>query len=485
MHISIRHLRKTFGPVVASNDISVDFAAGQIHGILGENGAGKSTLMKILAGMYTADSGAIAIDGRPVILGAPIRALQAGIGMVGQDPLDIPVFTILENISAGIRLPGQTPVADAFAHWNSVLGFELDPRTHISQLTVGQRQQVEIIRLLITGSQLFILDEPTTGITAAQIDALFGALRTIANAGKTVLFVTHKLDEVAALCDTVTVLRGGILVGEQAQMPVPKEQILHAMFGERNAQITTQSGHHHPNGVVWSLSDVIMHDAQIRLGPITTTIAAGQIIGLAGLEGSGQTLFLQHLAGMLLPRSGSIVFAGSPLHAPRYDNVFLPADRLNEGIVPSMSLVEHVQLLHRHLLGAGQTARDKAIQLITDYNIKATPDMPLQLLSGGNQQRAMLALIPESARVILLEHPTRGLDAVSAEAIWQRLQERCARGATVVFFSADLEEVISHSDAVMVFYGGSVSRILDRDALSEQALARLIGGVGFAEVAHE
>jgi simple sugar transport system ATP-binding protein len=483
MHISIRNLRKAFGPVVANNDISVDFAAGQIHGILGENGAGKSTLMKILAGLYTADSGTIAINGKSVLLGAPIRALQAGIGMVGQDPLDIPVFSILENISAGIRIPGNIPVAESFAHWNSVLGFELDPRAHIGDLTVGQRQQVEIIRLLITGSQLFILDEPTTGITAAQIDALFVALRTIANAGKTVLFVTHKLDEVAALCDTVTVLRGGILVGEQALMPVPREQILHAMFGERNAQIATQSGQHHPNGTVWKLTDVFMHDAQIALGPITTTIAAGQIVGLAGLEGSGQTLFLRHLAGMQLPHSGSIVFADTPLRAPRYDNVFLPADRLHEGIIPSMSLVEHVQLLHRHLLVAGQSARAKATQLIAEYHIKATPDMPLQLLSGGNQQRAMLALIPDTARVILLEHPTRGLDAYSAEAIWQRLQECCARGATVVFFSADLEEVIRYSDAVLVFFGGSVSRVLDRDALSEQVLARLIGGVGFAEVA--
>jgi simple sugar transport system ATP-binding protein len=483
MHISIRHLRKAFGPVVATNDVSVDFAAGQIHGILGENGAGKSTLMKILSGMYTADSGDIAINGRSVVLGAPIRSLQAGIGMVGQDPLDIPVFSILENIAAGVQVPDQGPLAESFAYWNATLGFELDPRSYIQQITVGQRQQVEIIRLLIAGSSILILDEPTTGITAAQIDALFGALRTIARAGKTVLFVTHKLDEVAALCDTVTVLRAGSLVGEQAVMPIPKEQILHAMFGERNAQSTTQRSPTHHRGTMWQLTDVVMLDAQIRLGPICTQIAAGHIIGLAGLEGSGQTMFLQHLAGMQQPRSGSIACADTALIAPRPDIVFLPADRLHEGIIPSMSLVEHVQLLHRHLLVPGQTAREKAVQLIADYNIKATPDMPLQLLSGGNQQRAMLALIPESARAILLEHPTRGLDAVSADAIWQRLQERCARGATVVFFSADLEEVITYSDAVMVFFGGAVSRIIDREAMSEQTLARLIGGVGFVEVA--
>ena len=482
MHISIRNLCKAFGNVVANNDISVDFAAGQIHGILGENGAGKSTLMKMLSGIYTLDSGAVAINGNEVLLGAPIRSLQVGIGMVGQDPLDIPVFTILQNIAAGAQIAGHTQIADSFAAWNALLGFELQPHLRIQQLTVGQRQQVEIIRLLITGSQVLILDEPTTGISAAQKDALFGALRTIAREGKTVLFVTHKLDEVAALCDTVTVLRAGSLVGTQAQMPVAKDVILQAMFGDRSAQASFTVGHHHPNGTLWHLNDVVMQSANLRLGPFSQEIAAGQIIGLAGLEGSGQTLYLQHLAGMRLPRSGSIRFLNRQLVGARHDAVYLPADRLHEGIIPSMSLVEHVQLLHKHLLDPGQTARQKVLQLIRDYNIKATPDIALELLSGGNQQRAMLALIPESARVILVEHPTRGLDAYSAESIWHRLQERCTRGTTVVFFSADLEEVITYSDAIIVFYGGSLSRILDRDTLTEQSLARLIGGVGFAEV---
>jgi simple sugar transport system ATP-binding protein len=337
--------------------------------------------------------------------------------------------------------------------------------------------------LLITGSQLLILDEPTTGITAAQISALFAALRKIADEGKTVLFVTHKLDEVAALCDTVTVLRSGMMVGQQQQMPVAKEVILHAMFGDRPAHTSATIGNHHPSGVVWELSSVVMQDAHLSIGPLTHSIAAGQIVGLAGLEGSGQTMYLQHLAGMRTPQSGVIRFAGNPLLGQLHDNVFLPADRLHEGIIPSMSLVEHVQLLRTHLLGPGQTARQKAKELIDSYQIKATPDTPLDLLSGGNQQRAMLALIPDSARVILLEHPTRGLDAFSAEAIWQRLQERCAKGATVVFFSADLEEVSTYSDSVIVFYGGALSRMLQRVEINEQILARLIGGVGFAEVA--
>lgn len=483
MHISIRNLRKVFGPVVATNDLSVDFAAGHIHGILGENGAGKSTLMKMLSGLYTPDSGAILVDDTPMRTGSPLHALSAGVGMVGQDPLDIPVFTVLENIASGARTPSNATLARAFAHWNTTLGFDIDPTAQIGQLTVGQRQQVEIIRLLITGSHVLILDEPTTGITADQIDALFVALRTIARAGNTVLFVTHKLDEVAALCDTVTVLRSGALVGEQQAMPVPKETILHAMFGDRSVHPHATIGHHHPGGIIWDLHQVVMQDAHLRIGPVSMAIEAGQIVGLAGLEGSGQTILLQHLAGIRQPRAGQIMFDDAPLTQSRYDNVYLPADRMHEGIIPSMSLVEHIQLLRDHLLVPGQTAREKAQELIEGYSIKATPDTPLQLLSGGNQQRAMLALIPDSARVILLEHPTRGLDAFSAEAVWARLQERCSHGATVVFFSADLEEVMEYSDMVIVFFGGSVSRQIDRDTLTEQMLARLIGGVGFAEVA--
>ncbi|MFM2032765.1 MAG: hypothetical protein RLZZ297_1530 [Chloroflexota bacterium] len=483
MQISIRNLRKVFGPVVATNDLSVDFAAGQIHGILGENGAGKSTLMKMLSGIYTPDSGTIVIGDRPMRTGSPLQALIAGVGMVGQDPLDIPVFTVLENIASGARTPPTAVLARLFAEWNAKLGFELDPHARIQQLTVGQRQQVEIIRLLITGSHILILDEPTTGITAAQVDALFAALKTIAAGGKTVLFVTHKLDEVAALCDTVTVLRAGALVGAQQQMPVSKELILHAMFGDRSVHPHATIGHHHPGGIIWDLHDVVMQDAHLRIGPLTMAIEAGQIVGLAGLEGSGQTILLQHLAGIRQPRAGRIMFDDAPLTQSRYDNVYLPADRMHEGIIPTMSLVEHIQLLRDHLLLPGQSARAKAQELIEGYSIKATPDTPLQLLSGGNQQRAMLALIPDAARVILLEHPTRGLDAFSAESVWARLQERCSHGATVVFFSADLEEVMEYSDMVVVFFGGRVSRQIDRDTLTEHTLARLIGGVGFAEVA--
>jgi ABC-type uncharacterized transport system ATPase subunit len=482
MQVRIRNLCKSFGSLKANDEISIDFAAGQIHGILGENGAGKSTLMKILSGVYVADSGVIEIDGIEVKLGRPAISIKTGIGMVGQDPLDVPVFSVIDNIACGLHMPVGAQLRQSFDQWCTQLGFSLNPDHQIQSLTVGQRQQVEIIRLLIAGSQLLILDEPTTGITADQVTALFAALRTIAQSGKTVLFVTHKLDELMTLCDTATVLRTGRVVGAQYTLPIAKEQILQAMFGDFGDTPSAQLRSNTVTPNRWVMQQVVMRDTTFSLGPINQTIPQGAIVGLAGLEGSGQRTFLYHLAGLQSASQGRITCDDHALRGYQPDVVFLPADRLHEGIVAEMNLVEHVRLLRAQLLPTGYDARAKAQELIAEYDIKATPDTPLHLLSGGNQQRAMLALIPDDVRGILLEHPTRGLDARSASAIWQRLQLRRDNGTTVVFFSADLEEVMRYSDYIIVFFGGQISRVLPRTDMSEQRLAELIGGVGFAEV---
>jgi simple sugar transport system ATP-binding protein len=381
-----------------------------------------------------------------------------------------------------MNMPSGMQLRNSFNQWCTQLGFSLDPDQPIQFLTVGQRQQVEIIRLLIAGSQLLILDEPTTGITADQVSALFAALRTIARSGKTVLFVTHKLDELMVLCDTATVLRTGSVVGTQYTLPVAKDVILSAMFGELTHETNSNEQIIANLDDRWVMRDVVMRDTTFSLGPFDMTLPQGAIIGLAGLEGSGQRMYLYHLAGLQSAVQGQITCDGQVLRGHQSDVVFLPADRLHEGIVAEMNLVEHVRLLRAQLLPKGIDARTKAQELIVEYDIKATPDTPLHLLSGGNQQRAMLALIPDAVRGILLEHPTRGLDARSAVTIWQRLQVRRDMGTSVVFFSADLEEVMKYSDYIIVFFGGHISRLLPRSVLTEQRLAELIGGVGFAEV---
>lgn len=482
MHVSIRNLHKSFGAVHANNDICVEFAAGQIHGILGENGAGKSTLMKLLSGVYRPDSGTILINDVVVQLGTPRRAIEAGIGMVAQDPVDVPVFSVIDNIACGIHMPATQQLQSIIVEWCDRLGFQFAPETSIRSLTVGQRQQVEIVRLLIAGSDVLILDEPTTGITASQIQALFSALRTIVATGKTVLFVTHKLDEVAALCDTVTVLRAGTMVGVQRAMPMSQAEMIEAMFGTLSPDVHVPFVRETQTAARWMLNDVSFLEHMRHIGPLNYTIPSGAIIGLAGLEGSGQRPFMQLLSGLRQPTQGIVHYDDAPFAYDHPDVVWLPADRLTEGIIGDMSLVEHIRLLRDVLLDGDVSPQQKAIQLIRDYAIKATPEMPLRQLSGGNQQRAMLALIPDHVTGIVLEHPTRGLDAVSARAIWQRLQERCSRGATVVFFSADLDEVLQYADFVIVFFAGQLSRIIPRAQVSDTNLAALIGGVGFDEV---
>ncbi len=498
MHIRIHNLIKTFGSVRATDGISLEFAAGQIHGILGENGAGKSTLMKLLSGFLRRDAGEIRLDGHPVRLGNPAAALHAGIGMIHQDPLDIPAFTVLENFycaSPRAALPDMKAARRAFGRFSAHLGFAMAPDAPLASLTVGQRQQLEIMRLLACGVRVLILDEPTTGITPAQVRALFAALRQMASEGTTVLFVSHKLDDIANLCDTVSVLRAGRVMGE-GQMPMPQAQahLLRLMFGhslqmlyETPPSITLPPTSNPP---VWQLECVSARAGILMLQDVTLSIRPGTVVGLAGLEGSGQQLLLHLLAGTLHPLAGRVLLNGSdvtgqPAAVFQQRGVqILPADRMKEGLVGAFSLCDHMALTSRSpgVLVDKQAAQARAQTAIADYEIKATPTTPLAALSGGNQQRAMLSLLPERCTGLLMEQPSRGLDVASARAIWQRLLARRSDGTALVFASADLDEVLEYSDEILVFLGGKSSQPLARAELSETRLAELIGGVGFEAI---
>lgn len=495
MQIHIHNLTKTFGRLRANDEISLEFAAGQIHGVLGENGAGKSTLMKVLSGFLRRDAGEVRLNGQPVRLENPAAALRAGIGMVHQDPLDVPAFTALEDFycaSPRAVLPNLRSARRKLLELNERLNFSVLPDQPVASLTVGQRQQLEIMRLLACGAQVLILDEPTTGITAAQAAALFTALRRLANEGKTVLFVSHKLDEVAALCHTVSVLRAGRLVGTQLAMPQPQEHLLTLMFGPAataspglNPATSPTSGAQPP---VWELAHVTMREGARTVQDLTLAIPAGTVVGLAGLEGSGQQLLLRLLAGQVRPLAGHLRLNGNALtgvHASAFREAgvhYLPADRLADGLVGAFSLADHAALLDRSQVLINRRAAIAAAEIaIATYDIKATPTTPIAALSGGNQQRTMLALLPDHCTGLLMEHPTRGLDVASARAVWQRLLARRQAGTAVVFASADLDELLEYSDALLVFFAGRVSRLFPRAELTDTRLAELIGGIGFED----
>lgn len=507
MHVEIANLTKTFGSLRANDAITLAFAAGQIHGVLGENGAGKSTLMKLLSGYIRRDTGEVRLNGQPVSLHNPAAALRAGVGMVHQDPLDVPAFSALENFfcaSPRRVLPTRRIARQRLLETAERLGFSALPDAPVRSLTVGQRQQLEIMRLLACGVRVLILDEPTTGISAAQKNALFEALRRLVAAGETVLFVSHKLDEIADLCHTVSVLREGKLMGEgQMQMPRSQEHLLGLMFGQQSEPAPppapappvvpaepapdTDSD---PVVPVWALENIAVREGALHLENLSLELPAGTIWGLSGLEGSGQQLLLRLLAGRIHPRAGRLRLlgrdmAGAPMADFRQAGVeYLPADRMNDGVIGPLSLTEHFILNRSNgTIINRQAARRAAQDAIIDYNIKAMPSTPLLALSGGNQQRAMLSLLPDPCTGLLFDQPTRGLDVVSARGVWQRLLKRRAAGTTTVFASADFDELLTYSDSLLVFFAGRISPPIPRNQLDTTRLAELIGGVGFETLA--
>ena len=489
MQFALHNLTKTFGPVRAVDGISMEFASGQIHGILGENGAGKSTLMKLLSGFLRRDGGEVRVEGRPVALRTCAEALAAGIGMVHQEPLDVPAFSVLDNfLCASPRgaLPDKTTARRRLVDLADQLGFGVDPGAQVQSLTIGQRQQLEILRLLACGAQVLILDEPTTGISAEQARRLFAALRLLVGEGKTVLFVSHKIEEVQQLCDTVSVLRTGRLVERGLSLPQSTARLLHLMFGPLPPPGPARAATV-PGPPFWELQNITLREGSLVLRDLNLELRGGESVGLAGLEGSGQQLLLRLLGGRLRATSGRLLVDGADLTSAPHAAFLaagvqsLPADRLGDGMIAAMTMTEHFALVRGgSAVVDWQAAGAATAEAIAGYNIKATPRSPIATLSGGNQQRAMLALLPPVCRGLLLEQPTRGLDVVSARAIWERLKHRQAAGTALVFASTDLDELLAYSDYVLVFFGGRVSTPIPRSQLDAGRLAELIGGVGFA-----
>jgi general nucleoside transport system ATP-binding protein len=507
MQIELRNIHKRFGAVHANAGISLCVPSSFIQGILGENGAGKSTLMKILSGFFLPDSGEILLDGSPVVIHSPADAIRHGIGMLHQDPLDFPPLKVLDdfilgapsslppsggNQAAGPRrpvyraglFPDRRRVAREMRGLMEQFGFALDLDAYVDTLTVGERQQLEIVRLLWLGARVLILDEPTTGISQPQKVKLFSTLKSLAGQGMTILFVSHKLEDVEFLCSRVAVLRQGELVGE-AQPPYRTRELVRMMFGKEVSFGGRASVP--PGRVVLDTKGFCLEGTRLQVNDVTLCARAGEVIGCAGMEGSGQSLFLQACAGLHRSVGGRIgladrdVTGGSYLSYRSQGVAYLPAARLEQGLVPGLTLAEHFILSE----GKGRMMIDRragmemTAERIAAYNIKGAPEHVVEDLSGGNQQRMLLALLKESLSLILLEHPTRGLDIESTLYIWEKLKERCRQGAAIIFTSADLDEILQYSDRILVFFAGRVSPPLSAEQVSVETLGELIGGKGW------
>jgi general nucleoside transport system ATP-binding protein len=485
MHIELQEIRKFFGPVRANDGITLALEGGRIYGLLGENGAGKSTLMKILSGYQQPDHGSILLDGEVKEFRSPLDALTAGIGMLYQEPHDLPPFRIIENYLLGHdnRLllnikSARKELEDLAARYS----FEIDVQSYIDNLSLGERQQLELIRLLAGGAQILILDEPTTGISAEQKDLLFESMRKLVREeGKTLILVSHKLEEVQELCEQVFVLRQGKLVGEEA-VPCSNERLVSLMFGQVPKR--TEREQFDLGDPLLQVRDASIATYRLTVDNINLDFRCGEIFGLAGLEGSGQRLLLQACAGLLPITRGKIFLGEEDVTGWIYHRLqkagvaYVAAGRLEEGLIEDLTITEHVALAQskRDFIVDWSSARQSAAERIDQYQIIGRPDSTADELSGGNQQRLLFALLNRPLKLILLEHPTRGLDVRSTDWIWELLYDRRVDGTAILFYSADLDEIIERSDRIAVFSGGVMSRILDAAHTNSDELGHLIGG---------
>lgn len=489
MRVELRHICKRFGSVQANDDVSLTLEPGSIHGLLGENGAGKSTLVKVLSGFIACDQGEIILDGKPVHLRSPAAAIQAGVGMLHQDPLDFPPLMAIENFlmgrPSGWFLNYRAGIRQ-FQQLAAQFNFQLDPRALVATLTVGERQQLEILRLLSLGVRTLILDEPTTGISASQKIALFEAVQQLAAAGQSIVFVSHKLEDIEQLCDHVTIMRQGRVVGHEI-IPCPPERLVSLMFDKTLAPPVKPPTCQ--DQVLLRLQSLQVTTDRLQIHLDQLEVHAGEVIGLAGLEGNGQQLLLQCCAGLLHPSAGTIHLSplgGDPIeltHRPyqqflRAGVGYVPADRLQDGLIPGLSIQEHVALrtTANTLLIDWKRAQQSAVKAIHLFNIRGKPTSVVDRLSGGNQQRTQLALMPVPLNLLLMEHPTRGLDIESTLWVWQQLINRCQSGTAILFMSADLDEIMQYSDRVLVFSGGRISDPIPTHALTVDQLGQAISG---------
>ncbi len=480
MEIALQNITKDYGSVRANDHVTMRVVPGSIHGLLGENGAGKSTLMKILSGYTPKTDGEIRIDRGIVEYESPAHAAGLGIGMLYQDPLDFPLLSVLENFKLGQSSSDMTALRIRLTDLCRRFGFTLDPDAPLASLTIGERQQLEILRLLEKGIRTLILDEPTTGISGTQKAALFSALKQLADEGRSVILVSHKLEDVEALCDRVTVLRGGKGAGEM-DSPFDPDQLMTLMFGTRPKPPPRSA--EAPGGPVLNFTSIHARGGRTGLKSCSVLIRENEVVGLAGLEGSGQGVFLRTAAGLIPPLSGEIHLKGQPMKRQNHHGFkrkgvnFLPSGRLEEGLIPGLTLAEHSALQN----GGGFWVRwpgaiADAARRITNFRIKGEPNLSVESLSGGNQQRLLLSFLSENPTLLLLENPTRGLDVESANWVWEHLHRFCAKGAAIVFASSELDEILAQADRVMVFFNGAVIKDVRTQETDLRELGLAIAG---------
>jgi ABC-type uncharacterized transport system ATPase subunit len=495
--VEMRGIVKRFPGLVANDRVDFDLRRGEVHALLGENGAGKSTLMNILSGLYVADEGAISIQGVPVSIHSPRDAIAAGLGMIHQHFTLVPSLTVTENVLLGLREPRFRLHLDHYSQRIRELseraGLRVDPTAKVWDLSVGEQQRVEIIKMLYRGARVLIMDEPTAVLAPQEAEELFRTLRDMTLRGESVVFISHKLDEVLAIADRITILRKGrVTASGIAAAGRTKPELARLMVG-RDVLESIERTPAMPGPVVLSLSAVSAVDERglPALRDVDLEVRAGEIVGLAGVAGNGQSELAEVITG-LRGCTGHVIAHGQelagrpPLRAIDAGVAHIPEDRTGMGSAPDLSLVDNLMMksyrrapIARGWMVDSTAARDRAQGLKHEYQVAApTVDTQARLLSGGNLQRLIFAReVSEMPSIIIAAQPSRGLDVGAVETVHRLLLERRTAGAAVLLISEDLDEILSLSDRVAVIYEGHIAGVVDiADADIHQIGLLMTGG---------
>jgi simple sugar transport system ATP-binding protein len=492
--VVLEGITKRFPGVVANDEVNLELRQGEVHALIGENGAGKSTLMRVLYGMYPADAGRVLLRGREVRVSSPRVAIGHGIGMVHQHFVLVDPFTVTENVILGDEGSSLIHLDDAGERVRALAasyGFAIDPTAVVESLSVGEEQRVEILKALYRGVEILILDEPTAVLTPQETQELFGNLRELRDDGKTIVFISHKLDEVLEIADRITVLRRGKVVGETTPGTTTKQELAEMMVG-RPVLFRLEKPQVEIGEPVVTIEGLVAG----RLRGIDLEVRAGEILGVAGVEGNGQRELAEALIGLLPPEDGRILLQGRDIAGWSVDRIrdagvaFVPEDRQDQGLILDMTIWENAILgrqddedfSRRGVLLIGKI-KELAADLIRRFDVRARSiGVPAATLSGGNQQKLILAReLENEPKLLIAAQPTRGLDVGAIEFVWREILDQKAEGRAVLLISAELDEIYALSDRIVTLYEGRITGEYPPDAPPDLIGVGMTGGRARAE----
>jgi ABC-type uncharacterized transport system ATPase subunit len=505
VQLELKGVTKRFPGVLANDSVSLVVGEGEIHALLGENGAGKSTLMNILYGLYRADDGEILLNGQPARFHSPGDAIAAGLGMVHQHFMLVPVFTVTENIMLGVESTGRfgllrrEEASRKVKEISARYGLDVPPDAVVEELPVGVQQRVEIVKALYRDADVLILDEPTAVLTPQETEDLFEVMRSLKAAGKSIIFITHKLKEVLAIADRITVLHRGRVAGTTTAGEI-SEQELAAMMVGRTVQLQVDKGAANPRGPVLQLLDVVVLDdrGQVAVDGVSLEVESGEIVCVAGVQGNGQTELVEAMVGLRSPEAGNVrlldrdVTYSSPRQVLRSGVGHVPEDRQTDGLILDFSIADNLVLntfdeppFARGVVRDTQAILRAARQRAEAFDVRTSSVLfPAGTLSGGNQQKVIIAReFSRPIKLLIASQPTRGLDVGSIEYIHERIVEERDQGAAVLIVSAELDEVLALADRIAVMFRGRIVAILPAGEATREQLGLLMAGSDIQEAA--